>query len=213
MNSEIFEAYRNKYPDCELNDDGIVNEEIYKKEEIKTLFLLKETNTLSGSLIDFLSIGAPGGGAKTWQPLCKWGEALLDGTMTRDYGNEEARRLILNRIATMNLKKVPGGATSDSAYITFASENIDLLLKQISEIPCDVYILCCDDAGNRFIKEKLLFIDVWKDLEESELKYAYTKDGKLAIKARHPNLSPFYYVDSFWYLNKDIKENKILLHK
>lgn len=211
MNSKIFEVYKNKYPDCDLNDDGIINEEIYGKEEIKVLFLLKETDELGGSLIDFLSIGAPGGGAKTWQPLCKWTEALLDGTEDCSYTNVEERKEILNRIATINLKKVPGGSTSDSSYITFASENIDLLLEQISEIPCDIYILCCDDDGNKFIKDSLLYIDEWKDLDKSELKYAYTKDGKLAIKARHPNRSSWRLVDSFWFLNKAIKENEIQL--
>ena len=134
MNKELLKTYMKKYPDCDVNDDGIINESQYSKEPIRPLFLLKETNSLPGPLIDFLAKGAPDGGAKTWQPISKWTEALLYGTMNCDYSTTEERKQILNRIATLNLKKTAGAATSGNSYIKFARENKELNLSQSRDV-------------------------------------------------------------------------------
>ena len=78
-------------------------------------------------------------------------EAILDGTQNGTFATAEERKAMLRRIATMNVKKVSGGATSDYGYVEWARGNTDLLLAQIEEINPDVIVLCCDENGNNFV--------------------------------------------------------------
>ena len=48
---------------------------------------------------------------------------------------------MLRRIATMNVKKISSGATSDYGYVKWAKGNEDLLLAQINEINPDIIVL------------------------------------------------------------------------
>lgn len=192
----IWKEYARRYPDDDLDVDGIVDERCWRRQKIKLLFVLKETNDLEGSLVEFLHSGAPEGGRNTWQPACKWVEAVLDGTEDGGYGTAEEREPMLRRIATMNLKKVSGGATSDYGYVQWAKGNVDLLQRQVKDINPDVILLCCDEAGNTFFTEEVLEGVDWKKFQSTDLWYASWK-GKTVLWARHPLFAPTSWRDAF----------------
>ena len=192
----IWKEYEKRYPNEYLNKDGIVDPSAYATQMHKILFILKETNQLYQPLVEFLGEGAPDGGKLTWQTVCKWIEAILDGTQNGNYSTEEERAVMLKRIATMNIKKSPGESTSDSSYLEWADNNKDLLLAQIREINPDIIICCC--ATNENIKiNQTLFPDVeTQKFADTDLWYSKWNKGYL-IFARHPNRAPADYADAF----------------
>lgn len=185
----IWREFQKRYPDSFFDEDGIVDVETYKKQSKKLLFILKETNDLEGSLTEFLRNGGPGGGQKTWQPACKWIKAILDGTMEGNYASSEEREPMLHRIATMNVKKVSGGATSDYSYVEWAKGNEDLLLAQINDINPDIILLCCDEKGNNFVSTDVMGGIEWTQYKDTKLWYS-DWHGKKVIWARHPLFAP-----------------------
>lgn len=198
----IWREYSIRYPNDYFDYDGIVDEKRYAEQKIKLLLVLKETNDLENSLINFLKQGGPGGGLKTWQPACKWIEAILDGTSDGTFATPEERKLMLRRIATMNLKKVSGEAKSDLGYIEWASGNEDLLLEQINQINPNVIVLCCDKAGNDFISSSVLGGINWLTYKQTELKYSKWND-KFVLHARHPLFAPVAWRDYFIKFHND----------
>ena len=195
--SNIWDEFKKRYPDAILDTDGIVDEELYRLEKTRVLFILKETNGLESSLCEFLKKGAPDNGYRTWQPCCKWASAILDGTCER-FGTKEERKGILRRIAAINLKKISGTTKSDnSKIINWAKDNIDLLKRQIREIDPQVIVLCCNRKGNRFIGEQLLDgITCSIDPKVPFLSTARWGD-RLVISARHPLFAPNRWIEEF----------------
>ena len=199
---DICKEYKKRYPNEYLNIDGIVEPTTYKAQPIKLLFILKETNQLYKSLVEFLREGAPDGGKLTWQPVCKWIEAIIYGTQNGNYSTAEERSEMLKRIATMNIKKSPGGATSDSSYLEWAKRNKDLLLAQIQEIAPDIIIVCCAPNENIVINE-ILFPDIeTQKFDNTDLWYSTWKQKGYLIFARHPNRAPSNYIVAFSKFNK-----------
>lgn len=192
----IWEEYGRRYPAEDFDEDGIVDLETYRKEKIKLLFVLKETNDLESSLKDFLYEGAYGGGQKTWQPACKWAECLLDGTLTKTYAGVEERKSMLHRIATMNLKKTSGLAVSDTSYVDWARPNADLLRRQVEEINPDIILLCCDETGNYFMADTVLGGVNWVQDDKTGVWLAKWQ-GKTVIWARHPLFAPVEWQEKF----------------
>jgi hypothetical protein len=194
--SNIWDEFKKRYPDAVLDTDGIVDEEHYRQEKTRILFILKETNELNGSLCEFLKNGAPGNGRKTWQPCCKWAKTILDGTC-EPFRSDEERKGILRRIAAINLKKTSGTSQSDNTYIGWANNNIDLLKRQILEIDPQVIVLCCNKKGNNLICEQLLDgTTCSSDPKVPSLSTAKWGD-RLIISARHPLFAANRWIEDF----------------
>lgn len=194
--SNIWDEFKKRYPDAILDTDGIVDEELYRQEKTKILFILKETNELNGSLCEFLKNGAPGNGWRTWQPCCKWANVILDGTYEQFKSNKK-RKEILQRIAAINLKKTSGISQSSNAYIDWAKDNIDLLKRQIHNINPQVIVLCCNKKGNIFIREQIFDGIICKsDPKVPSLNTARWED-RLIISARHPLFARTQWIEDF----------------
>lgn len=201
---DLWKEYEKRYPNDFLNVDGIVEPSTYNKQTKKILFILKETNQLYEPLVDFLNRGAPDGGKITWQPICKWIEALLDGTKNNNYSTAEERARILKRIATMNIKKSPGESTSDSSYLKWAEENTDLLLTQINEINPDIIIVCCSTNESIAINRILFSEADTQKFKDTDLWYTKRNEDGFLIYARHPNRAPNSYINAFLEFHKII---------
>lgn len=140
----LFEEWRLECPG--LIPDGLVDEEQYDSSPRKLLFLMKEVNGgRDWDLRDFLRAG---GRPATWDNIARWTQGLHN--LDREYGwaelerDNDARRLeLLKKICVVNVKKVPGGHTSEAKQIhTAGKENAEWLRQQISIYRPEL-IICC----------------------------------------------------------------------
>lgn len=100
--SKLFDKWemRTKDVNGHFVSDGVVCEEVFLKQEVKYVLILKEVNDLFTSyksLTEFLRDGAPKNGGHTWNPICRW--------IDKNFKNGQSRKEILSRIAAINLKK------------------------------------------------------------------------------------------------------------
>jgi hypothetical protein len=125
---ELFKSWPRK-PGAFVSD-GVVDEQVFLKSKLKIGFILKEANSdESFSLTeDFL---VHGGRSASWNNITRWciGIRNLPGiTHYEDvrHISEDMRKEVLSSIVAMNLKKRPGGSSTDMSKLekdlTFDSE-------------------------------------------------------------------------------------------
>lgn len=100
--SKLFDKWKKETKDVKGHfvSDGVVCEEVFLKQDLKYVFILKEVNDLFSSyksLTEFLRDGAPKNGGHTWNPVCRWVE--------QDFKAGQSRKQVLSKIAAINLKK------------------------------------------------------------------------------------------------------------
>lgn len=192
----VFTEFAKEYKEIELNEDGIVDDEIFNQQRQKLLFVLKETNGMGNmSLKQFLNDGAYGNGVKTFQPLCHWINAILNGKDDKSFSTSEERKETLKKIAVINCKKEPGTSISNYSYVEWAKKHKKLLLDQINEINPSIIVFCCPEAF-QFISTELLEIDK-STLFKSDDLYCYRWNLKFLIFARHPLYSKKDWITKF----------------
>lgn len=136
--SKLFAELKKNYPNTV--PDGVVDENEY-------LNAPQEVNNVPSGfdLRDFINKGAR---PQTWDNVTRWTEAILSGKQSIPWEevkdvNEERRRNILKKIAAVNLKKTPGGHTSDIREIIKAAKDFkDIVQKQLDLYKPDYIILC-----------------------------------------------------------------------
>lgn len=99
--------------------DGIVDEEAYLASEPKLLFVMKEVNDPGGGDWDLRQFVWDGARSQTWDNVTRWvrGIRQLPSELSWDQLGEiteEHRRDTLRSIAAINVKKSPGGHTTDN---------------------------------------------------------------------------------------------------
>ena len=129
--------------------DGLVDEKSYFKAPVKILYLLKEVNggDRDWDLREYIENG---GRAATWDNITRWTKGILKYKEELEWSsleniNEDSRKEILRYIVAVNLKKIPGGYTTDCKKLEDFLEkpsNINYLKKQISLYNPDI-IICC----------------------------------------------------------------------
>jgi hypothetical protein len=177
-------------------DDGIICPEKFgkhPKSKHRILWILKEANDPDGggwSLIDFLAtrINESEGlfSYKRWSAtfglVIKVSYGLLNGFIDYDKIENDLKKAseILDYIAIINIKKVPGGSR---AYLPKIAEEINpqVILKQINEIKPDIVI-----GGNTLwiLAKNNLFLES-KDLSKES--WGLFKNKRLWVDAYHPN--------------------------
>ncbi|MBP7730313.1 MAG: hypothetical protein KA114_01620 [Bacteroidales bacterium] len=177
-------------------EDGIICPEKfgrYPKSKLRILWILKESNDPNGggwSLTNFLSrrddasegLFSYKKWAATFGLIIKVSYGLLNEFIDYDKIEKDLKKAaeILDYIAIINIKKVPGGSRSSLAKI---AEEIkpQIIRKQINEIKPDIVIggntLWILAKNNLFLESKELSKDSWGLL----------KNNILWIDAYHPN--------------------------
>lgn len=163
-----------------FNSDGVIDEYTWNTQKVKVLFILKETNDGFGSLAytlnhlreDIESGRRPerlNGKVKTWSNISCWLCALQDiashqGSKVdyvaslhwRDYEPQgTASRVAQNikRTVILNLKKTPGGASSNDRIIEKAFlSNLELFKSQYNLYNPDI-VVCCGSVVEKCIRE------------------------------------------------------------
>ena len=124
--------------------DGIVCPEQWAKEEVKLLFLLKDTHGVckDDDLLQYLH-NTKGGNRATWRNTLRWASLLLDGKpFSGEFNSDDALNLY-KRISVMNLKKTPGGGHTDKkALKIFVRDNREYIRREI-ELISPTHIICC----------------------------------------------------------------------
>lgn len=174
--------------------DGVVDEAAFGESSPSVLLLLKEVNDPGphGGGWDLREFLREGGRAATWDSVCRWlrGIANLPGdTPWADLVNvdEADRRAAFKSIAAMNLKKTPGGhTTNEKQFWKTASEDAEFLRKQFSLYNADI-VICCGssvaEAFHEFIKPASS--SPWKRTSRG-VEYLEYLPGKYVIAYSHP---------------------------
>lgn len=128
--------------------DGVVDEHLYLESDMKLLFVLKEVNDLGGGGWDLREFVRAGGRAQTWNNITRWVEGIrnLPHDLTwesLEFIGEARRKAVLPSIAAINLKKYPGGHTTDIAQLAEDSDkDRDFINRQIALYDPD-FLICC----------------------------------------------------------------------
>jgi len=143
---ELFGAWSHDRPD--FVTDGVADERSYLESTPKLLFVLKEVNDLGGGGWDLREFVRSGGRAQTWNNITRWVEGIrnLPGDLSWNSLTtiDEARRqAALQAIAAVNLKKSPGGHTTDGAVLSeYAERDKEFINRQLALYEPD-YLICC----------------------------------------------------------------------
>ena len=116
---ELFREWRGKRKD--FVPDGAVSEHDYQTSCPKITFILKEVND-PGDNFDLREFLRDGGRESTWNNVARWVHAIRNLPSECNWSfydkiDEGFRREVLRGIVAMNLKKSPGGSSTDSAVL------------------------------------------------------------------------------------------------
>ncbi|MCI4406718.1 MAG: hypothetical protein JHC35_05430 [Sulfuricurvum sp.] len=147
--NKLFEEWEKKRPNNFAKDGAA---KLYLQSELKILFVLKETNKTDETWDSrerlnegmMYSSGKPI--TSTWDNIYCWSKILLSkivNNFCQAPKDADERKKIFQKIATMNLKKEPGGTRSNYDEIrNTAIEDSDFIKKQI-ELYTPHIIICC----------------------------------------------------------------------
>jgi len=176
--------------------DGIICQKNFgkhPKSKHRILWILKEANDPDGggwSLTDFLATRVDESEglfhynrwAATFGLVIKVSYGLLNGFIDYDKIEKDLKKAseILDYIAVINIKKVPGGSRASLAEIA-EKINPQVILEQINEIKPDIVI-----GGNTLwiLAKNNLFLE---SKELSEENWGLFKNNILWVDAYHPN--------------------------
>jgi hypothetical protein len=183
--NKLFTEWERKRPNNFAKDGSA---KLYLQSELKILFVLKETNKTNEAWDSrkrlnegmMYSSGKPI--TSTWDNIYCWSKILLSevgNNFCRAPRDAYQRMEIFQRIATMNLKKEPGGTRSKYDEIrNIAIEDSDFIKKQI-ELYSPHIIICC---GKNLIYNRINAL-----FQGNELNY---KNQNFRMK--HINISAAY---------------------
>ena len=152
--------------------DGIFDEQTYLEQPLKILYILKEADwpglNTDLLLIDWLLSENSPTYWKTWNNIARWTQALLVGGEYQKHVSKQDKTHWLKKIAFIELKKVPGSATSSNEEIRMYVENDSTYLKEQILIYNPDIIICCGRGTGK--NADLLYRYVFDEAELSEWK-------------------------------------------
>lgn len=129
--------------------DGAVDGATYVRSPIKLLFVLKEVNDPDGESWDLREFLRDGGQGPTWNMVTRWVEgvqqlpASVPWSEISGWISPERRQEALRTIAVVNLKKTPGGASSEYFEIRDAVTRDHEFIRAQLELYGPDYVICC----------------------------------------------------------------------
>ena len=175
--------------------DGVVSEEDYENSNPKIAVILKEVNDEGGGNWDLREFLRKGARAQTWDNVARWVHGIREMRSrnampdwqyfpTESQEREEFRKETLRSICAMNVKKSPGGHTSDGeAVINVAQEDKKNIRKQYGFYNPNITI--CGGVGNLFFSLTDRNENEWKETKRGIWWYEREKE-KYVISFAHP---------------------------
>ena len=145
MNIEKWERH---YKDLGIDTSRMCGDGIFcEKEEWenvnkKVLFIMKEAN--SQKPMDLKTLFKDGPKYQMWHTISRWAGGILNNFPEfEEIDNRSAKKANIKKIASINLKKTSGGASSNMRIINaYAHAGKELLLEQIDEIQPEIIVAC-----------------------------------------------------------------------
>lgn len=180
-----------------ISRDGIIEEESYLVSNPKLMFLLKEVNSEEGfDLTEFLRVGAR---TQTWDNISRWifGIRNIDREIPwyeiEAIKNKERRKDLLKSTSFINIKKSPGGHTTNNGDLwkianedkVFLQRQINIYLKSVET--CPKYVIACGTiTGNYF--SALVGLENASDWEYTTRGIPFYRfgNGSVFIRYAHP---------------------------
>lgn len=156
----LFEAWKRRLGHAAENfvPDGAVCGETYESTWPRIVFLLKEVNDPGGGDWDLRDFLRSGGRWQTWNNVTRWTEGILALPEIHPWKNleridENARTRGLRKIAAVNIKKTPGGATADAGGLhRFALENGEFIRRQLDLYRPNLIVGCGSGVSDVFFE-------------------------------------------------------------
>lgn len=158
---EEWRRHRKRFdPDGRFVSDGAVSENDYQTSNPKIAFILKEVNDENGGGWDLRECLRNGGRGQTWNNVTRWVHGMRSLPTRHEWSfyeeiTEDFRKETLKNIVAMNLKKTPGGGSTDLQDLkTVATEDAPYIEKQYAIYDPDITICGGDDTGD-FLRKAL----------------------------------------------------------
>jgi hypothetical protein len=177
----------------DLVRDGVVDEAAFSKSRPKVLFLLKEVNSPGHGGWDLREfIRRDAGQPQTWDLVTRWVLGIKNIKNDAAWAELETitpqqRREALVSVVLMNLKKTPGGQTSNDAELKrVAREDSDLLKQQYRLYDPDL-VVCCGSIVAELFEEVIQEppSGPWASTKRG-IRYKQLGSGKYVVGFSHP---------------------------
>jgi len=172
--------------------DGVVDEDSYRARAPKLLFVMKEVNDPGGGDWDLRQFIAEGARPQTWDNITRWVQGIKRLPAETPWQqleevSEENRRTTLRSIAAINLKKSPGGHTTDNkALWGISGADKGYLNKQFALYDPDITI-CCGSVTSNILHGLVDFATAPKwQMTTRGVWFHEPAPGKFIISYAHP---------------------------
>lgn len=181
---------------CCFNTDGIVDYERWAAlpDGKHIVVLLKETNALRGSLVEFLSHGGSETYYRTWNNVARWANMILNETYW-EFVPKSALDDMVRNIAVINLKKCSGSAHASAKVVRQAArQDANRLKRQIQLYEPDIILTGGWGLVSNILHDEILADDAeWVKPNGQTALWYYTscsvrsEKETLVVSMPHPN--------------------------
>jgi len=174
--------------------DGVVNPNLFT--DLKIVYILKEANDPESKegwdLREFL---INGGRPQTWDNIALWTYGIMNiykdfswKYLSKKLRDPDFRKNMLNKICALNIKKKPGGHTSDNSIIVkYGEEHGEELTRQYEIYSdCELFICCGTPTGDIFLKNILGRNDSEWNKTRRGIWYMKLEEDKHLVYYYHP---------------------------
>lgn len=169
--------------------DGVISEIDYLKSKLKLCFVLKEVNDEGGGDWDLREFVRDGARPQTWDNIARWVKCIdnIDTDIPWAFLesiNDSQRAELLLSICAMNLKKTPGGSSTNQTELEkVVEEDQSFIRRQYSIYEPDLTICCGTGWDFRYA----LSLNDGDVLEAKHgIKWFRNHEGRPVIIYRHP---------------------------
>ena len=192
--TELFAEWAASRPN--FSPDGLINPNQYLQSKPRILFVLKEPNTKNREAIDLKNFIKNGsyGRRSTWDNITRWIHGIRNlekefswKELNKKFLTVEKKMEILQTACYMNLKKSPGGYTSNEENLwTIAENDKRYLNRQLNLYEPELVISC-----GQVVTE--ILIEIIDDLKEKKwfitsrgIRYFKFGENRIFIAFAHP---------------------------
>lgn len=160
---ELFNRWISQRDYVSFTFDGVFDEETYKNQDIKILYILKEADwpEYQGNLNlkEYLLSEKSSSYWKTWNNIARWTKGIVEGGDYPRKVSKKDKTFWMKRVSFIELKKEVGGACSKTDEIAEYAKRDKEFIKQQIEIYCPDIIICCGRGNGK--NADLLYYEVF----------------------------------------------------
>lgn len=172
--------------------DGVVDEDSYLNSALRIMLVLKEVNAPKGGGWDLREFIRNGARSQTWRNVTRWVYGIRNIHNDIEWKeiqkiSKDQRKEYLESICAINLKKSPGGYTTDNnALSQIAREDRTFLNEQFKFYDPDL-VICCGSVVTSLFHDLIEFSlkPDWK-MTKRGIWYYQMQQCKFVVAYSHP---------------------------